>query len=188
MTVWLYCTWCRSLVCTSVCFLLLPPLLVLFWVRPRSKSNSFISNNRGHVQSSQKTSVSTCRELMGSTVLTVNQFHETTACFIFHWTDWEAAYRRKLKGKSKGKSLGKSQLSPNRRPPQKGEFKGKALAGWMGFPARLDKQPLWLSLALLTRPSCWEIYGNLSLFLAAVDSSWSIPPRGLRYQSYFLVG
>lgn len=67
----------------------LPTLATLFWVRPQSKSNCFILNNRGHGQGSHKTSVSTCR---GHGINCFNNqrvnLMKQLLFLIFHWIDW----------------------------------------------------------------------------------------------------
>lgn len=122
-------------------------LAMVCWVRPQRKSNGLILNNRGHVQGSRATSVSACKEVMGSTVLTINQSVWWNNCFFSFFTELtgKPPTDANLKGKTKGKCLGKKTLlSLNRKAPQKGKFKVKALAGLMRFLARWYKQPLWL--------------------------------------------
>lgn len=54
-------------------FFLSPSWQCYFESDPKASAVAFILNNRGHVQGSHKMPVSTWREVMGSTVLTINQ-------------------------------------------------------------------------------------------------------------------
>lgn len=106
----------------------LPTSATLFWVRPQSKSNCFILNNRGHGQGSHKTSVSTCKEVTGSTVLTINESIWWNNYFFSFFTELtgKPPTHADLEGKNKGKSLGKkTPLSQNRKTPQKRNIQSK---------------------------------------------------------------
>lgn len=136
--------WVHIYVCMHIFFS--PSWQCYFESDPKVCPVSFIVNNRGHVQGSHKTSVSTWREVTGSTVLTINQSIWWNNCFFIFFTELTGKLPTdaNLKGKTKGKCLGKNWLSLNRRPPQKGNLKVKALAGLMRFLVQWYKQPLWL--------------------------------------------
>lgn len=113
LNVKLYYTWLKSTlgrsVFTYVYYFFPLTLAMLCWVRPQSKFSCLILNNRGHVQGSHATSVSACKEVMGSTVLTINQSIWWNNCFFSFFTELtgKPPTDANLKGKTKGKCLGK---------------------------------------------------------------------------------
>lgn len=113
---------CYVWINTYVYVFSLPTLSMLFWVRPQSKSDCFSWNNRGHVPGSQKKSVSACKEVTGSTVLTTNQSIWWNNCFFSFFTELtgKPPTDANLKEKKQRENvLEKNLLSLNRRTPQK---------------------------------------------------------------------